>query len=278
MERDVVPSWTSRSFPLVPRKSNDSGRLLADFRVASRTGNVPSSTSRVVARDRLSSGSFPLRRFRSSRLCPRLPHLRALASVGFGHPSGAFVSASNLPGVFRPGPSVGFSPSGPFLQTGLPSPSSEGLPSCRFRFREKPRKSDRLQGLAPVEVVTRRGLLRRRRAAALVGFVASPRFSTNRSFRRSGTPTGFTPSANRRAASRGHRPTGRGRPRLRRSVDDLPEVLSPGSVSSVRNRSRPRYAFTGPSRVCHHTPAKTLRPFPMSWSFFRTAPERRSRG
>jgi len=38
MERDVVPSWTSRFFPIVPRKSNDSVRSLADFRVASRQG------------------------------------------------------------------------------------------------------------------------------------------------------------------------------------------------------------------------------------------------
>lgn len=75
MERDVVPSWTSRSFPFVPRKSNDSVRPLADFRVASRTGDVPSSMSRVVARDRLSAGSLPLRRFRSSRLCPGPPRL-----------------------------------------------------------------------------------------------------------------------------------------------------------------------------------------------------------
>lgn len=123
---------------------------------------------------------------------------------------------------------MGFSPSGRFLPTGLPALFSDGLPSCRFGLRRRASETDRLQGFAPVVVVTRRGLLRRRRAAALVGFVASPRFSTNRPFRRSGTPTGFTPSANRRAASRGHRPTGLDRPRLRRSVDDLPEVLSPG--------------------------------------------------
>lgn len=71
-------------------------------------------------------GFLPLRRFRFARRhlgC----HASAPAPAGFRCPHDAFNSASNLPGVFRPGSSLGFSPSGLF-----PSPACARLSAGAF--------------------------------------------------------------------------------------------------------------------------------------------------
>jgi len=78
-------------------------------------------------------GFVPLRRFRSARLYPGC-HAGAPAPAGFPDPHGAFVSAPGLPGLFHPGPSVGFTPSRPFPPPDRANLSVRRQPSRRFSF------------------------------------------------------------------------------------------------------------------------------------------------
>lgn len=149
-------------------------------------------------RDRLSAGSVP---FDGSGSCgiasaatprPRRP--------GFPDPHDAFVSASNLPGVFHPGPSLGFSPSGLLPRFGSRASLDASRPSCRFpcavTSTAHAAASGRISGGGrhPARTVTSApGRCPR-------GVFASPGFSTDRSLRLPGrTPSqtfrsGFDPA------------------------------------------------------------------------------------
>jgi hypothetical protein len=191
-----VPSWTLRSFPSFRAVSD--GRsdraplqgciLFRDCSHAGVAGRLPRPPL---------FGFWPLRRFRRVRLRLRAATPSTPAPAGFGHPRGAFLSASHLPGMFRPGPSLGLRPSGLFPSAGSSPPLDGHLPSCRSAARSRASCVLRLQGV-PEKAVTRRGLLRRRRAAAPLDFVASPGFST-----RPVSPLARTPSQASRSPGSG---------------------------------------------------------------------------
>jgi len=163
-------------------------------------------------RERLSSGSFPFGGSGSKRLHPD-GHVRTPASAGFGYPLDAFHSASGLPGVFRPGLPMGFTPSGLFPPSGCPDlsartdPRDAFLPSyeqlgtgvSRVSLRRKPTPAACLFGDGrplPSWGCASSGSLPDR----------SPRFSNARLLRLSRPAS---PKSCRTPASQGHQPAGR---------------------------------------------------------------------
>lgn len=139
-------------------------------------------------------GFISLRRFRSERLALGGHAWRFGIRGGFD-PLDAFLSVSDFPGVFHPGPSLGFDPSGLLLpgdRCGLPTASCP--PGVR---RRSANLLDRhLQGLdppgKPSPAVRRFG---RGRAAALLGLSAFSRSVRAISpFSRTGASTGLAPA------------------------------------------------------------------------------------
>jgi len=141
----VIPSRDPEVFP-EHRAMSDSHPAARPFGVASSPGIVPVSLPRDASRSRLSSGSSSLRRFQSVRLAFGLPRPPAPAPAGFCDPLDAFISASDLPGVFRPGPSMGFSPlQGIFLRPDCLRLSAKTGPPAVSHVRDETSVS-RLQG------------------------------------------------------------------------------------------------------------------------------------
>jgi len=150
-----VPSRTLRSSPSY-RAASNFRPTARPCRVAAPSGNVHRAVSRPSPRPPL-FGFCPLRRFRPVRR--RLGcHASAPAPAGFPDPHGALSSASDLPGVFRPGPSLGFLPSGLLPRAESRTSLDVRRPSCRFPRGSRTPRAPRLQGVSPDEAVTRSGL------------------------------------------------------------------------------------------------------------------------
>lgn len=185
-------------------------------------------------------GFISLRRFVSERLALGGHAWRFGVRQGFD-PLDAFLSASGFPGVFHPGPSVGFDPSGLLLpgdRSGLPTaPCPPGVRRWSANLLDR-----HLQGLdppgKPSPAVRPFG---RGRAGALLGLSAFSRSVPAISpFSRTGASTGFTPLAAREGGKRGC-PPGQpvARPRGTNSACDLHEVCSPRRVFfTVRTADR----------------------------------------
>lgn len=183
--------WTSGFSPCTALPGGYSGsRPSAGFASPSE---FSFSSRPVFASGPARIGFISLRRFVSEWLALGGHAWRIGVPQGFD-PFGAFLSASDFPGVFHPGPSVGFDPSGL-----LPAGDRGGLPtaSCPPGVRRwSANLLDRhLQGVDPPgkssPAVRPFG---RGRAGALVGLSAFSRSVPAISpFSRTGTSSGFTP-------------------------------------------------------------------------------------
>jgi hypothetical protein len=223
-ERYVFRSFLDLEvFPAAAWSVGHLGPTAGPCRVASPSGIVPVATSRNVLRDRLSSGSGP---FVGSGPCgvtsAATPRHRRLQ--GSCHPLDAFVFRLGPPRSLSSGSDHGVFPFRAFPFRRVASVSRRAPTLLPFGpFGDELRKDRRLQGLL-WKAVTRRGLLRRRRAAALLGFVPLQGFQPDRSLRSRGRPRrlcGHEVPGFANVASQGY-PTGRPRSASMQEVDVRP--------------------------------------------------------
>lgn len=270
-----------RGFQRLPRIPDVWIRSAVSFRVAAPSG-FSTFQPRGVASASASHRVFsPLRQFRFVRLRSDV-HVRAPASAGFGDPLDAFLSAMNLPGVFHPGPPVGFSPSRLFPPSDRPVLSVRACPPDAwtrsfelFRvciFRASPRRKP-VTRRSPFGIAGPRPSWGSRLFKVSTG--RSPRLSarTLSGFRARGLPLSGNP---RTPATQGNQSAGRTGSRRSQTFLRFLDLVAVVFGSNVR----PSLAMgsLGTSNRVSTIPRVPFGSFRSSWPLFRAAPKRRRFG